>query len=157
MVTFPIEPTYKVRTALSSLPLSQDLPHDLIRDVSGQVAFEEESPKISALSTVTNKDIVQASSALVASHSNDFSDRRIVRQRHQGRKNERGTGLPETRLCVRIDDLLLSSQEAVRYILFHPFKRTQTIIHFPPNQGEIFDFFIHFSIEEAFRYNSSFI
>lgn len=77
--------TWKVHTA-EHIVEKLDLPHDLIRDVSGQVAFEEESPKIRPLSaTIPNKDIQQASNNLVSSHGNDYSDHRIVRQRHQVR------------------------------------------------------------------------
>ena len=61
------------------------LPTELIRDVSGQVAFEEESQKIESLRNISDEAIKTASSMLVNKHENTFADQRIVRQRHQVR------------------------------------------------------------------------
>ena len=61
------------------------LPTELIRDVSGQVAFEEETKNIEPLRNVNDEAIKTASHMLVNKHANVFSDQRIVRQRHQVR------------------------------------------------------------------------
>ena len=61
------------------------LPTELIRDVSGQVAFEEELPKIESIKNISDAAVRTASSMLVNQHANNFSDQKIVRQRHQVR------------------------------------------------------------------------
>ncbi len=58
------------------------LPRELIRDVSGQVAFEEEMAKLKPL-RVSDQDISDASVKLVTNHTSAFADQRIVAQRHQ--------------------------------------------------------------------------
>ena len=75
--------TWKVHTA-EHIVERLNLPHDLIRDVSGQVAFEEESPQIKPLHAQSNEDISTASNNIVSNHLNSYSnDQKIVRQRHQ--------------------------------------------------------------------------
>ena len=76
--------TWKVHTAEHIIE-KLDLPRELIRDVSGQVAFEEEAPNIKPLTNVPDKDIKEASNKLVNNHTNSFSDQKIVCQRHQVR------------------------------------------------------------------------
>ena len=65
--------------------LSSDLPQELIRDVSGQVAFEEESPRVKPVEAFgdAEKGIKEASTRLVFDHLNSFSDQKVLRQRHQ--------------------------------------------------------------------------
>ena len=61
------------------------IPDELIRDVSGQVAFEEEQNKVCPVEAFQDELIRHASSKLVASHGAKFPDERILRQRHQVR------------------------------------------------------------------------
>ena len=74
----------------------ESLPDDLIRDVSGQVAYEEEAPRIQPLVLDVGKSnedadgqknikqcLTSASETLVKEHSNSNSDQKIVCQRHQ--------------------------------------------------------------------------
>ena len=64
------------------------LPHELIRDVSGQVAFEEEQTRLVPLGAhVPNGDIREASARLVNGHEANYADQKIVAQRHQVRIN----------------------------------------------------------------------
>jgi len=73
----------------SSHPLLQyynPAPNTLfLLDVSGQVAFEEEQPKVFPVDAFNDDVIKMASSQLVASHAANFLDQRILRQRHQVR------------------------------------------------------------------------
>ena len=62
-----------------------DIPDELIRDVSGQVAFEEEQPKVFPVDAFKDEVIEMASAQLVASHASKFPDEKILRQRHQVR------------------------------------------------------------------------
>ena len=62
-----------------------DIPDDLIRDVSGQVAFEEEKLMVGGVETVDDDVIKMASAQLVASHASKFPEDKILRQRHQVR------------------------------------------------------------------------
>ena len=62
-----------------------DIPDDLIRDVSGQVAFEEEKLMVGGVETVDDDVIKMASAQLVASHASKFPEEKILRQRHQVR------------------------------------------------------------------------
>ena len=63
-----------------------EIPDDLIRDVSGQVAFEEEHAKVFPVDAFKNDEVIQAASAeLVSNHLTKFSDEKILRQRHQVR------------------------------------------------------------------------
>ena len=62
-----------------------DIPDELIRDVSGQVAFEEEHPKVFPVDAFKDEVIQMASAQLVASHAFKFPEEKILRQRHQVR------------------------------------------------------------------------
>ena len=64
-----------------------DLPQELVRDVSGQVAFEEESPRVKPVEAFgdAEKGIKEASTRLVTDHLNSFADQKVLRQRHQVR------------------------------------------------------------------------
>lgn len=79
--------TWKVHTAehISSGPVGNEvlLPHELIRDVSGQVAFEEEAEKVNPLETNPDQGIKAASMKLIGNHMNNLADQKIVCQRHQ--------------------------------------------------------------------------
>merc|ERR1712088_650303 len=76
--------TWRVNTA-EHIVEKLNIPEDLIRDVSGQVAFEEEMPKVFPVDAFNDDVIKMASSQLVASHAANFLDQRILRQRHQVR------------------------------------------------------------------------
>lgn len=77
--------TWKVNTAEHIIE-RLDLPTELIRDVSGQVAFEEEAPRVKPVEAFTeNQDIKEASASLVFNQLNAFSDHKVIRQRHQVR------------------------------------------------------------------------
>lgn len=76
--------TWKVHTA-EHIVERLELPHDLIREVSGQVAFEQESAHIKPVTAFNEQAIKDASSKLVFSHSTSFPDLKILRQRHQVR------------------------------------------------------------------------
>lgn len=56
------------------------LPEELVKEVSGQVAFEEEGPRIFPLSQFPDNTINLASAQLVNSHKNKFVDERIYGQ-----------------------------------------------------------------------------
>ena len=62
-----------------------NMPEDLIRDVSGQVAFEEENETVLPVSAFNDDVIKMASSQIVSNHSSNCLDNRILRQRHQVR------------------------------------------------------------------------
>ena len=62
-----------------------NIPEQLIRDVSGQVAFEEEKAKVEPVNAFSDDVIKMASSQLVTNHAMAFPDQRILRQRHQVR------------------------------------------------------------------------
>ena len=62
-----------------------NVPEDLIRDVSGQVAFEEESEKVMPIHAFNDDTIKMASLQIVRKHETEFTDSRILRQRHQVR------------------------------------------------------------------------
>ena len=62
-----------------------DMQEDFIRDVSGQVAFEEESTQVHPVEAFKNEMIKMASAQLVSSHASMFLDETILRQRHQVR------------------------------------------------------------------------
>ena len=61
------------------------IPDELIRDVSGQVAFEEECSKVYPVDAFKEEVIKMASAQLVASHAFKFPVENILRQRHQVR------------------------------------------------------------------------
>lgn len=89
--------TWKVKTGEHVVSSGESLPDDLIRDVSGQVAYEEEAHKIQPLNmemsncptddknnqTNIKQCLGNASELLVKDHSNSNSDQKIVCQRHQ--------------------------------------------------------------------------
>ena len=57
---------------------------DLIRDVSGQVAYEEEASRVKPIDAFgEDLGIREASTSLVFNHLNSFSDHKVIRQRHQ--------------------------------------------------------------------------
>jgi len=76
--------SWKVNTA-EHIVEKLNIPEDLIRDVSGQVAFEEEHPKVCPVDAFKDEVIKMASAQLVASHAANYLDQRILRQRHQVR------------------------------------------------------------------------
>ena len=55
------------------------------RNVSGQVAFEEEFPKVEPVTAFKEETIKMASAQLVANHLGKFPEEKIMRQRHQVR------------------------------------------------------------------------
>ena len=56
------------------------LPEELVKEVSGQVAFEEEGPRIYPLSQFPDNTINLASAQLVNNHKNAFLDEKIIAQ-----------------------------------------------------------------------------
>ena len=75
--------TWKTNTAEHIIE-RLDLPVDLIRDVSGQVAYEEEASRVKPIDAFgDNLGIREASTSLVFNHLNSFSDHKVIRQRHQ--------------------------------------------------------------------------
>jgi len=77
--------TWKINTAEHIIE-RLDLPSDLIRDVSGQVAYEEEAPRVKPIDAFGDSlGIKEASTSLVFNHVNSFSDHKVIRQRHQVR------------------------------------------------------------------------
>ena len=62
-----------------------NIPENLIRNVSGQVAFEEDFPKVVPVTAFKEETIKMASAQLVASHASKFPEEKILRQRHQVR------------------------------------------------------------------------
>ncbi|TRY63965.1 hypothetical protein TCAL_13601 [Tigriopus californicus] len=75
--------TWKVHTA-EHIVDHLSLPQDLIRDVSGQVAFEEESAVLKPIRSSSNEDISKASSLIVTNHWNSLAvDQKVIKQRHQ--------------------------------------------------------------------------
>ena len=57
-----------------------DIPEELIKEVSGQVAFEEEGNKVYPLSQFPDGTINIASAQLVNNHRNTFIEEKIVAQ-----------------------------------------------------------------------------
>lgn len=75
--------TWKTNTAEHIIE-RLDLPVDLIRDVSGQVAYEEEASRVKSIDAFgEDLGIKEASTSLVFNHLNSFSDHKVIRQRHQ--------------------------------------------------------------------------
>ena len=62
-----------------------DIHEDFIRDVSGQVAFEEDDIKVFPVEAFKDEVLRMASAQLVSSHAIKFLDEKILRQRHQVR------------------------------------------------------------------------
>ena len=78
--------TWKTNTAEHIIE-RLDLPVDLIRDVSGQVAYEEEASRVKSIDAFgEDLGIREASTSLVFNHLNSFSDHKVIRQRHQVRR-----------------------------------------------------------------------
>lgn len=61
------------------------LPDQLIREVSGQVAFEEQQPRVWPINHFPDQEINMASKSLVQEHSQAFPTERILMQRHRVR------------------------------------------------------------------------
>ncbi len=59
------------------------LPNELIRNVQGQLAFEEENPRVWPINHFPDQSINSASSSLVQKHSNKFPTERILMQVYQ--------------------------------------------------------------------------
>lgn len=59
---------------------SSSLPEDLIRQVSGQVVFEEEGPRIAPLNRFPDPTISLASAQLVLNHNRQWPDQKILAQ-----------------------------------------------------------------------------
>lgn len=76
--------TWRVVTA-EHIVENLKMPEDLIRDVSGQVAFEEENQQVFPVDAFNDEIIKMASSQLVTNHAVNYLDHRILRQRHQVR------------------------------------------------------------------------
>jgi len=74
--------TWKVITA-EHIVEKLNMPEDLIRDVSGQVAFEEEKDRILPITSFDDETIRSASTLLVNKQNENCFDSRILRQRHQ--------------------------------------------------------------------------
>ncbi|XP_069175879.1 protein SSUH2 homolog isoform X1 [Procambarus clarkii] len=76
--------TWKVNTS-EHIVRKGGLPEALVKEVSGQVAFEEEGTRIFPLTQFPDNTINLASAQLVNNHKNAFHDERIYAQRHQVR------------------------------------------------------------------------
>jgi len=76
--------TWRVVTA-EHIVTKHSIPENLIRNASGQVAFEEEQPKVLPVDAFKDEVIKMASAQLVASHASKFPEEKILRQRHQVR------------------------------------------------------------------------
>uniref|UniRef100_A0A0K2UHZ1 Protein SSUH2 homolog n=1 Tax=Lepeophtheirus salmonis TaxID=72036 RepID=A0A0K2UHZ1_LEPSM len=77
--------SWKVHTAEHIVEQLQ-LPHDLIRDVSGQVAFEEEADRVTPVTAFSDDAIKEASAKIVFNTLGpEFDDHKLIRQRHQVR------------------------------------------------------------------------
>ncbi|CAL1537493.1 unnamed protein product [Lymnaea stagnalis] len=61
------------------------LPDELIRSVSGEVAFEETSPRVWPVNHFPEQEINMASKGLVSKHGSGFPSERILMQRHRVR------------------------------------------------------------------------
>lgn len=59
---------------------SSSLPEDLIRQVSGQVVYEEEGERITPLTRFADPTISLASTQLVLNHNRQWPDQRILAQ-----------------------------------------------------------------------------
>ncbi|XP_037078373.1 protein SSUH2 homolog isoform X2 [Pollicipes pollicipes] len=76
--------SWKVNTSEHIVQRSS-LPEELIREVSGQVAVEEEAPAVAPLSHYPDAAINMASAQLMLEHADKFSEQRVLAQRHQVR------------------------------------------------------------------------
>lgn len=59
------------------------VPEDLVRNVTGAVAFVEEGPRVLPIAHFPDETINMASAQLLRDHERDFSNQRILAQRHQ--------------------------------------------------------------------------
>ena len=74
---------------------------DLIRDVSGQVAYEEEASRVKPIDAFgEDLGIREASTSLVFNHLNSFSDHKVIRQRHQVQSYGCISFLRSTLICI---------------------------------------------------------
>merc|ERR1719347_2052885 len=76
--------SWRVVTA-EHIVTKHNIPENLVRNASGQVAFEEEQPKVFPVDAFKDEVIKMASAQLVASHASKFPDEKILGQRHQVR------------------------------------------------------------------------
>jgi len=76
--------SWRVVTA-EHIVTKHNIPENLVRNASGQVAFEEEQPKVFPVDAFKDEVIKMASAQLVASHASKFPEEKILRQRHQVR------------------------------------------------------------------------
>lgn len=72
--------TWKANTSEHIVAKCSSLPEDLIRQVSGQVVYEEEGPRIPPLNTFADPTINLASAQLVLNHNRQWPDQRILAQ-----------------------------------------------------------------------------
>lgn len=77
--------TWKANTSEHIVEKSSSLPEDLIRQVSGQVVYEEEGERITPLTRFADPTISLASTQLVLNHNRQWPDQRILAQRQQVR------------------------------------------------------------------------
>ena len=63
------------------------LPSELIRDVQGQLAFEEEHPRVWPINHFPDQQINSASNSLVQKHNTAFPTERILKQVRLQTKN----------------------------------------------------------------------
>ncbi|KAI9561797.1 hypothetical protein GHT06_012758 [Daphnia sinensis] len=77
--------TWKANTSEHIVAKCSSLPEDLIRQVSGQVVYEEEGPRIPPLNHFADPTINLASTQLVLNHNRQWPDQRILAQRQQVR------------------------------------------------------------------------
>ncbi|XP_064604972.1 protein SSUH2 homolog isoform X2 [Liolophura sinensis] len=61
------------------------LPDELIRSVSGQIAFEESQPKVWPINHFPDQEVNNASNSLIRQHESAFSSERQLQQRHRVR------------------------------------------------------------------------
>ena len=71
--------TWKANTSEHIVEKSS-LPEDLIRQVSGQVVYEEEGPRVAPLTHFADPTIQLASAQLVLNHNRQWSDQKILAQ-----------------------------------------------------------------------------
>lgn len=76
--------TWKVNTS-EHIERQCELPEALVRDVSGQVALEQQAELLSSLTLYRDSSILLASQRLIAEHQQMFSDQHILQQRQQVR------------------------------------------------------------------------
>lgn len=72
--------TWKANTSEHIVAKCSSLPEDLIRQVSGQVVYEEEGARIPPLNHFADPTINLASTQLVLNHNRQWPDQRILAQ-----------------------------------------------------------------------------